>query len=832
MDLFRVYSLEEMYKVMLVILEIAIQLLKYLELSLVLATVIIVLVYNKTKHKDEFYSRQIWERSTRKKLSKTEIITRGIDTIPIWFISAIISCAFYLMSVQTNSDNKVLISVLLSIIIPLFIGNKNRVVSIASCGLGVLCIFLQEEVGINIDEIVKKAILCFVIFIWIAILLIFQYYRFIERGVKGSRNDLFYAFPTEKLYHYSDSQIIHELEKYLHEYFEMKVRIDNLEYVFLEDCELDKWASSGRKKIKKIFLMVIGFLFIYYLVFKDRKVIFLLLLNIFLCIVMSTRLSDCKIINLLIIRFVYSSWAFYTSGENENIFGEVQLVGVSKYHKKIYSLLNIASDIRCMAKKDEIQGTKLLNQAAKTISVVDTSDKIEFGDYLPTLVLMVYQFLTNESINPKIEVLCRECFERYSKETEFFIQSFWCYIERKYPNEGGGAFYLKVKEKILGNGSVEKTQQLSDLEDAFDKGWLKILFLPNWKVKKCDEIPMNIQPPDYNVSGQDYWFFRYFKDKPKVDILDVSSFAFIEKIEKNKLRFYIIQAIKAIILLNKYDLVISHGMQSGIVVALWRRLFITRAKHIVFDIGSFNSAAERGVALKLMQFASKSIDGIIYHTSSQKNYYNRFFPWIVGKSEFIKFGTDYEFFNSALKEHNSVTSKESEKEYCICVGYSKRDWNTLVKAFQLADTGRLMLKLVGHVDEKYSGLANIEQIGFVSINELMGLIKCAKFSILPLKAFNYSYGQMTLMQQMAMEKCVITSEVPSLVDYVEDRKTALLYEPENCEQLAEIIEIVNSDEVLRHRIAENARNYIKNINNEKVMAEEIEKFMSKYKGKT
>lgn len=84
------------------------------------------------------------------------------------------------------------------------------------------------------------------------------------------------------------------------------------------------------------------------------------------------------------------------------------------------------------------------------------------------------------------------------------------------------------------------------------------------------------------------------------------------------------QALKAIPKLHKYDLIVSHGMQSAVVVCLYRRFFRGKEKHIVFDIGSFNSAAESGSALKLMQFASRSIDGLIYHTSAQHAYYEKF----------------------------------------------------------------------------------------------------------------------------------------------------------------------------------------------------------------
>ena len=361
---------------------------------------------------------------------------------------------------------------------------------------------------------------------------------------------------------------------------------------------------------------------------------------------------------------------------------------------------------------------------------------------------------------------------------------------------------------------------------------MKILFLPNWKVEQCEEIPKDKQPPDYYVKGQDYWFFRYFTEKPDVDVLDISSVKWIENFEKNKIRFYVIQALRAIPKLNKYDFVISHGMQSGVVISLWRRLFKTRSKHIVFDIGAFNSAAESGAALKLMQFASRSINGFIYHTSSQIKYYEKFFPWIVDKAKFIRFGTDAEYFSPKKSELIETYASGEEYKglgeipYCICVGYSKRDWDTVIKAFELCRPDNLRLLLVGHVEDKYKDIANVEQMGFVSIDELKKLIIGAQFGILPLKSYNYSYGQMTLLQQMAMGKCVIVSKVPSLVDYFEEGVTACSYEPENAEDLAKVIIRVNSDVEAANTIGENASRYVKCGNNEEVMALEIEKVLN------
>lgn len=349
---------------------------------------------------------------------------------------------------------------------------------------------------------------------------------------------------------------------------------------------------------------------------------------------------------------------------------------------------------------------------------------------------------------------------------------------------------------------------------------MKILMLVNWKITYCKQKPSDKQPPDYYLEGQPYWFYRYFKELPEVDVLDISSFPWLENVEKNKIHFYIWQTLRAIPKLHKYDLIVSHGMQSGVGLSLWRRFFRTKAKHIVFDIGSFNSAAERGFALKLMQFASKSIDGLIYHTSSQIDYYKKFYQWIVKKSEFIKFGADFEFFDESKMQDNVV-----KNQYIICVGYSKRDWDTVVEAYKRIETN-VKLRLVGHVENRYKDIDGVEQIPYLPIKELMVQINNALFAVLPLESFNYSYGQMTLMQQMAMGKCVIAARVPSLVDYIEDGKTAIMYEAKNIKDLSKKMQEMLENDDLRREIEKNAKNQIA-LNNEKTMAVEIENIYNK-----
>lgn len=368
--------------------------------------------------------------------------------------------------------------------------------------------------------------------------------------------------------------------------------------------------------------------------------------------------------------------------------------------------------------------------------------------------------------------------------------------------------------------------------------------LVNWKVEYTDKVPADKQPPDYYIKGEDYWFFRYFKERKdiQVDVVDIRSFQVLENFEKNKIRFYVWQTVKILPKLKNYDLVLSHGMQSGIVLCLWRRLFGKgKYKHIVFDIGAFNSAKEEGKALKLMQFASKSLDGVIYHTAMQEEYYKRCHPWLLNKSKYIAFGTDAEFFEDVRGdaelfrelERDEAISQDTEREkkaenkasnpYILSIGYNKRDWDTLIKAYEKLDT-EIELHLLGN-DSWKSDNPKIKILPPVPVKEMMGMIEGSLFGVLPLKWFNYSYGQMTLMQQMAMGKAVIVSEVPSVKDYAKHNVDACFYPPEDADALAGEMKRLLEDSKLRTRIGQEAAKTIKEKINEEIMAGQIEEFI-------
>ena len=345
---------------------------------------------------------------------------------------------------------------------------------------------------------------------------------------------------------------------------------------------------------------------------------------------------------------------------------------------------------------------------------------------------------------------------------------------------------------------------------------MKILMLVNWGVhKKTNQRPQDLQSPNILKKNKKYWFFSDWpEENVKVDVIDYSKLFVIHTIEKNLLRFYVVQTLKALLKLEKYDLFISHGAQSAISLAFIRSIFgIRHPPHIIIDIGCLNGGRSNHPELAIFQFAMRSVTGLIYHTSSQKEHYDRYFPSLTKRAFFVPFGVDLEFFKP---------SDVRTEDYILSIGYKFRDWLTLTHAYTKIET-KTKLEIVGHRNLNIDLPENVHYQPYVPINILKELIAKAKFVVLPLVELPYAHGQMTLLQSMAMGKAVVVTKVPSTVDYINDNEDALFVRLNDVDDMRNKIEFLlhNPEEIFR--LGENARKAIKNKFTEKHMAEGIYK---------
>ena len=344
---------------------------------------------------------------------------------------------------------------------------------------------------------------------------------------------------------------------------------------------------------------------------------------------------------------------------------------------------------------------------------------------------------------------------------------------------------------------------------------MKILFLPNWTVVNSDMDITDLQTPDKYISGKPYWFFRYFPKDTQVDIIDIQAKSRWYGIEK-KLRVYILQAIMAFKKAQQYDVVISHGAPSGLIYALLSRFKKkeNRPLHVIIDVGSMNMGRNNRLEISIIKVALKSNPAIIYHSSIQKIYYETHYKKIIKQSLFIPFGVNIrEFLPLGLPA----------ADYVLAFGCGNRDYQTLVNAWQEIDTSTC-LYIIG--DTSIESCGNIVSFPKLPVLELKQYIAKSLFVVIPMPVFNYSYGQMSFLQSMAMGKPVIVTETPSSTDYLQKAQGAFLVNPYNKTDMKTKIEYLLNNKDKLDDFGNNARNDITNYHfDEQTMAEKIYNFV-------
>ena len=355
----------------------------------------------------------------------------------------------------------------------------------------------------------------------------------------------------------------------------------------------------------------------------------------------------------------------------------------------------------------------------------------------------------------------------------------------------------------------------------------KILFIPNWKVTHLKVDDSSFQSPDKVIEGSRYWFFKHFASNTTVDVLDIGNENWWRKVE-HKIKFYISQPVKAFMRRNRYDVVISHGAQSGLIYELLASFSHKKPLHIMFDIGGLNGARINKIETPLIKFAMRKSPVIIIHSSRQLELYKQHYPNLYEKAHFVPFGTDFEYFNQQGTRHKAQSTNEDHEKLLLSIGYAKRDYKTLCEAWKRAASGDYVLKIVGDesLAPQYSDCKNIQFSKKIPIAELMSITLNCTAVIVPLPEYLYSYGQMTILQSMAMAKPMIVTRTTSTTDYISQAPGVLAVEPDDVTSMSQALEKMChlGNEELKAMGAMNQA-YVQSHFNEQLMAKKIEEII-------
>jgi len=137
------------------------------------------------------------------------------------------------------------------------------------------------------------------------------------------------------------------------------------------------------------------------------------------------------------------------------------------------------------------------------------------------------------------------------------------------------------------------------------------------------------------------------------------------------------------------------------------------------------------------------------------------------------------------------------------------------------------LYLIGNPNIK-SENPKVKVLPFIPIEKLMTYIVNSRFSVIPLDDFNYSFAQLTLLQQMALGVPILAADVPAIRDYAKESKGVESYIPYSVENLREkLVGMSMKSETALAKMGEDNITAIKTTLSEQEMAKKIEMICEK-----
>jgi len=349
-----------------------------------------------------------------------------------------------------------------------------------------------------------------------------------------------------------------------------------------------------------------------------------------------------------------------------------------------------------------------------------------------------------------------------------------------------------------------------------DERPLRILFCVNWRVDRLVEADPARFSPDYRIPGQPYWFFKHGHSGIEVDVLDCRSFLGFDRVERKLARSYPSKGLLAWVRSRRYDLVLSHGGQMGLVIGLLQSLFPSKSQppHVLFDVGAISggySGSSNRMVTAGCRLATRSLAGAICHSSQQLEFYRDRYPEVAKVARFIPLGVNTEEFRP------EPCAQEDE---IISVGYAFRDWQKLVRAYAGLHTATRLV-LLGIPSSEYIAHPGVECVPRVSIEEMRRRVRRAKFVVLPIAKVDFCTGQQTFLQSMAMGKTVLLPKIAAVSDYIRDGETGFLYDVDSEQDLGSKLRSLLSENETIERVGRAARIATESQFSETAMADRI-----------
>ncbi len=281
------------------------------------------------------------------------------------------------------------------------------------------------------------------------------------------------------------------------------------------------------------------------------------------------------------------------------------------------------------------------------------------------------------------------------------------------------------------------------------------------------------------------------------------------KLLYRRLPVFIAQVLEALIIVRKYDVILSQTEKAALPLALMMRLLRMKTPHVAI-ISRITSFSEKQSKRKkwFLKHTKQSISRYLIWSSVQRQIAINELGIDPDRVVLIKRGVDQEFWKP--------DPEPSETDMICSVGMEARDYPTLVEALAPLDIPcHIAAGIVrGELFETIRKLYEIEElpahitVGKKDEHDLREIYKRSRFTVVSLMETDSDNGLTTILETMAMGKPVICSRVEGQVDVIADGETGILVPQGDARALREaVVQLWNDPQRCREMGIE-ARKYI------------------------
>ncbi len=208
----------------------------------------------------------------------------------------------------------------------------------------------------------------------------------------------------------------------------------------------------------------------------------------------------------------------------------------------------------------------------------------------------------------------------------------------------------------------------------------------------------------------------------------------------------------------------------------------------------FNTSTDSAIRIVPARLSLRAVDKFVVHSSREIEAYASQLAIDPGRFEYVPLQYGGDIDDSPLEE---------EKPFIFATGSGHRDYATFFDA--VAKTGHRTIVLASeHALANTTPPPNVEILEQLPKPEIRKMIRRARINVVPMSTNGLTAGLVTIVDAFCHGRGLVATARPGVEDYLLDSENSLLVPPSDAGAMAEALEAMWGDDILRQQLNKGA----------------------------